>query len=61
MVTLEMMGINKGANSVVALTNDDAINLYFKSILSKPVYFEFTENLEPELNELYQQFHNKKK
>ena len=27
MVTLEMMGINKGANSVVALTNDDAINL----------------------------------
>lgn len=39
----------------------DAINLYFKSILSKPVYFEFTENLEPELNELYQQFDKKKK
>lgn len=27
MQTLEMMGINKGANSVIALTNDDAINL----------------------------------
>lgn len=27
MQTLEMMGINKGANSVVALTNDDAVNL----------------------------------
>lgn len=27
MQTLEMMGINKGANSVIALTNDDAVNL----------------------------------
>jgi len=27
MQTLEMMGINKGATSVIALTNDDAVNL----------------------------------
>ena len=27
MQTLEMMGINNGANSIIALTNDDAINL----------------------------------
>ena len=27
MQTLEIMGINKGANSIVALTNDDAVNL----------------------------------
>ncbi|WP_304343118.1 hypothetical protein [Chryseobacterium koreense] len=39
--------------------NDDAINLYFKSILTKPEYFKYSENLEPDLQSLYQQFNKK--
>lgn len=39
---------------------DEAINLYFKSILSKPEYFKYSENLESELNNLHQQFNKNK-
>ena len=38
---------------------EDAIYLYFNSILSKPEFFKYSENLERELNSLYQQFNNK--
>ncbi|WP_435524154.1 hypothetical protein [Chryseobacterium indoltheticum] len=39
---------------------DDAINLYFKSILSKPEYFKYSENLESDLKSLHQQFNKNK-